>query len=133
MLYTAPIYAALADNPETSHQKSLRMSEASLSRDHGTSYGISVYPVFSGTARTPNDCKTMLRNITRHRILAIGHVETRLINGTINPIRRDVQLVERNRVILRALSSHRVSFDRKKQSTPFGCTFIVEKRLPDRV
>ena len=48
-------------------------------------------------AATPEDRKTILRNITRHQRLTIEHVAMGLINGSINPLRRDVKLLERKK------------------------------------
>ena len=53
----------------------------------------------------PTDRKTLLQNITRDQLLAIGEVAKRLINGHINPLRRDAQLFERRRLMLRTLTS----------------------------
>ena len=36
--------------------------------------------------------KTLLQNITRDQLLAIGEVAKRLTNGHINPLRRGIQL-----------------------------------------
>ena len=63
----------------------------------------------------PADRKTMLQNITQDQLLAIGEVAKRINNGHINPLRRDAQLFERRRLMLRTLASTRVSIDRKKQ------------------
>lgn len=64
---------------------------------------------------SPADRKTLLQNITRDQLLAIGEVAKRLINGYINPLRRDAQLFERRRLMLRTLASPRVSVERKKR------------------
>ena len=63
----------------------------------------------------PADRKTLLQNITRDQLLAIGEVAKRITNGHINPLRRDVQLFERRRLMLRTLASQRVSEERKKR------------------
>ena len=77
-----------------------------------------VYPLIkylvTMRAATPEDRKTMLRNITRHQLLAIEHLSTGLVNGWINPLRKDAELLKRNKK-LRALSAPRISFQRKKQ------------------
>ena len=59
--------------------------------------------------------KTILQNITSDQLLAIGEVAKRITNGHINPLRRDVQLFERRRLLLKTLASPRVSNDRKKR------------------
>ena len=60
-----------------------------------------VYPLIkylvTMRAATPEDRKTMLRNITRHQLLAIEHVSTGLVNGWINPLRKDAELLKRNK------------------------------------
>ena len=48
-------------------------------------------------AATPEDRKTMLRNITRHQSLAIEHVATGLVSEWINPLRRDAELLKRKK------------------------------------
>ena len=63
----------------------------------------------------PADRKTLLQNITRDQLLAIGEVAKQITNGHINPLRRDVQLFERRRLMLRTLASQRVSEERKKR------------------
>lgn len=64
---------------------------------------------------TTTDRNTLLQNITRDQLLAIGEVAKRLINGHINPLRRNAQLFERRRLMLRTLASPRVSVERKKR------------------
>ena len=64
---------------------------------------------------TPTDRKTLVQNITRDQLLAIEEVAKRLINGHINPPRRDAQLFERRRLMLRTLASPRASVERKKR------------------
>ena len=63
---------------------------------------------------SPTDRKTMFQNVTRLQMASITEVAKRLANGTINPLRRDAQLFERRRLILRTLASNTVSFGRKK-------------------
>lgn len=58
--------------------------------------------------------KNLLNNITSSQMDAIAQVARKVVNGTINPSRRDVQLFERRRILLRSLSSGNVSFARKK-------------------
>ena len=60
--------------------------------------------------------KTLIVNMTPSQMKAIAQVTKRLINGTINPARRDVQLFERKRLLLRSLASEMVSIRRKKSS-----------------
>ena len=45
---------------------------------------------------------------------AIAAIAARIITGVINPLRRDAQLFERKRVLLRTLASTRVTSARKK-------------------
>ena len=63
---------------------------------------------------TPTDRKTMLQNATRLQMSAIREVAKRIINGTINPLRRDARLFDRKILMLRTLASHTVSFQRRK-------------------
>lgn len=63
---------------------------------------------------TPSGRKTMLQNVTRLQLSSIREVAKRLTNGTINPLRRDAQLFERRRLMLRTLASHSVNFQRRK-------------------
>ena len=63
----------------------------------------------------PTDRKTLLQNITKDQLLAIGEVAKRLINGHNNPLRRDAQLFERRQLMLRTLACPRVSVERKKR------------------
>lgn len=58
--------------------------------------------------------KNIISNMTSSQMKAIAQVAIRLINGTINPARRDVQLLERRRLLLRLLASDSVSVRRKK-------------------
>ena len=58
--------------------------------------------------------KTMLINITPGRINALSAVALRFVNGTIRTLRRDVQLLERKRELLRTIASDRVCSSRKK-------------------
>ena len=58
--------------------------------------------------------KTMLRNLLSGQIKAISTVAKRLNNGTVNPVRRDVQTLERKRLLMRSLASSNVSTGRKK-------------------
>ena len=60
------------------------------------------------------DLKTMLQNVTRLQMSSIREVVKRLINGTINPLRRDALLFERRRLLLRTLASHTVSLGERK-------------------
>lgn len=63
---------------------------------------------------TPSDRKTILQNLTALQLSSIIEVAKRLNNGTINPLRRDAQLFESRRLMLRTLTSRRVSVKRKK-------------------
>jgi hypothetical protein len=56
----------------------------------------------------------MTINMTGSQMNAIAQVAARLVNGTINPLKRDVQLLERRRHLLRSLASENVSLTRKK-------------------
>lgn len=58
--------------------------------------------------------KNLLSNMISGQVEAIAEVATRVVNGVINPLRRDVQLFERKRLLLRTLASNRVSSSRKK-------------------
>jgi hypothetical protein len=58
--------------------------------------------------------KNMITNMTGGHMKAIAQVAKRLVNGTINPPRRDVQLLERRQNLLRSLASENVSLTRKK-------------------
>ena len=49
-----------------------------------------------------------------NQMKALAEVAKRVINGTISPMRRDLQTFEQKRLLLRSLASSRVSFDRKK-------------------
>lgn len=77
-----------------------------------------VYPSihYMTTLRDASDTdrKRMLQNVNVRQLTAIGQVAKRLINGTINPLRRDVRVLERRRMMLKAMASARVSADRKK-------------------
>ena len=57
--------------------------------------------------------KNLLQNLTNHQLKAITEVAKRILNGIINPMRRDVQIFER-RLLLRTLCSNYVSYGRKK-------------------
>ena len=63
---------------------------------------------------TPAVRQTMLQSITRQQLSSFRKIAQRLINGPINPLRRDSQLFERRRLMLRTLASPRISFERKK-------------------
>ena len=63
---------------------------------------------------TISNRKNLLINMTLSQMKAIAEVAKRVINGTINPMRRDIQMFERRRLLLRSLASSRVSLDRKK-------------------
>ena len=52
--------------------------------------------------------------MTSGQVEAIAAIATRIIAGVINPLRRDVQLFERKRTLLRTLTSSRVTSARKK-------------------
>ena len=62
-----------------------------------------------------SDRKRLLQNITNEQLFAVGEVAKRLMNGHINPLRRDTHLFQSRRLMLRTLSSPRVSVERKKQ------------------
>ena len=65
---------------------------------------------------TAIDRKTMLTNALSGQINAIAEVAERVVNGTINPLRRDVHFFERHRYILRSLASRNVSLKWKRFS-----------------
>ena len=52
---------------------------------------------------TPEGRKTMLYNITQRQLRVMACVATSLCNGRINPLRRDVTLLERSKAMLRSL------------------------------
>ena len=58
--------------------------------------------------------KNLLQNLSNRRLKAIIEVAKRILNGIINPMRRDVQNFERRRLLLRTLCSNSVSSSRKK-------------------
>ena len=58
--------------------------------------------------------KTTLTNITPGQLEALGEVATRVSNGVLSLMRRDVQAFNRYRTVLRMLGSQNVSFNRKK-------------------
>ena len=58
--------------------------------------------------------KNLLQNLTNRQLKAIIEVAKRILNGVINPMRRDVQVFERRRLLLRTLCSNNVSSSRKK-------------------
>ena len=64
---------------------------------------------------TQSTHETLLQNIKRDQLLAIGEVAKRLSNGHINPLRRDAQRSEGRRLMLRTLTFLRVSVERKKR------------------
>ena len=88
----------------------------------------SIHYLAAARNAAPTRRKTMLQNITRDELLAIGEVAKRLINGHINPPRRDAQLFERRRLMLRTLASPRVSVERKKRLVN-RCHFVVPPML----
>jgi hypothetical protein len=63
---------------------------------------------------TVADRKNMITNMTVSEMMAIAQVAKRFLNGTINPARRDVQLLSRRRLLNRSLASENVSLSRKK-------------------
>ena len=74
----------------------------------------------------------MLRNITRHQLLAIEHVATGLVNAWINPLRRDAELLKKSNAT--SVISTQNQFSKEEttgKSIPFGYTYTVEKRLPN--
>mgnify|MGYP001546939328 CR=1 FL=1 len=58
--------------------------------------------------------KNIISNMTISQIKAIAQVARRLVTCIINPARRDVQLLERRRLVLQSLASRNVSSTRKK-------------------
>ena len=58
--------------------------------------------------------RQLLRNITANQMKAVCEVAKRIVNGTINPLRRDVRLFNRLRLVLRSLASDTVTFATKK-------------------
>ena len=60
------------------------------------------------------DQKMALMNITRRQLEAIKEVVSRVLQGIVFPMRRDVQTFRRKRTVLRALVSRQVAFSRKK-------------------
>ena len=58
--------------------------------------------------------RLLLQNMTSSQTKAVCEVVKRLVDVTINPLRRDVHALERKRTALRTLASDRVSVSRKK-------------------
>ena len=58
--------------------------------------------------------KYLLQNLTNRQLKAIIEVAKRILNGVINPMRRDVQVFERRRLLLHTLCSNDVSYGHKK-------------------
>ena len=58
--------------------------------------------------------KNLLQDLTNHQLKTIIEVAKRILNGVINAMRRDVQVFERRRLLLRTLCSNDVSYGRKK-------------------
>jgi len=56
----------------------------------------------------------LLRNATSAQTKALCQIVKRIVDGTINPLRRDVGTFTRKRLVLRTLTSSRVSVSRKK-------------------
>ena len=57
----------------------------------------------------------LLQNTTSVQTQAVCEVAKRVVDGTINPLRRDVRVFSRKRLVLITLSSDRVSVVRKKE------------------
>ena len=60
--------------------------------------------------------RQLLRTITSAQTKAIGEVSKRIVNGTINPLRHDVRICNRKRMVLRMLVSERISVTRKHKA-----------------
>ena len=58
--------------------------------------------------------QTALMNITPGQLKAIGEVVSRVLQGVMSLMRRDVQLFQRKRTVLRTVVSPNVTFARKK-------------------
>ena len=68
--------------------------------------------------------QNMLSNLTQGQVEAIREVAMRVVNGVINPMRRDVEAFQRKRLVLRSLASSRVSHRRKKTTIQRHHTMI---------
>ena len=55
-----------------------------------------------------------LSNMTSAQTKALCQIAKRIADGTINPLRRDVGIFDRKRLVLRTLASGQVSVSRKK-------------------
>ena len=51
----------------------------------------------------------MIQNLNSGQIKAISAIAKRLINGIINPARRDIHILENNRLLLKTLISNRIT------------------------
>ena len=58
--------------------------------------------------------KTALMNITRSQMEAISEVASKVVQGIVSPMRRDVQTFRHKRTVLRTIVSQQVAFTRKK-------------------
>ena len=57
--------------------------------------------------------KNLQQNLTNRKLKAITEVAKHILNGIIYPMRRDVQIFERRRLLLCTLCSNNVSYGRK--------------------
>ena len=76
--------------------------------------GVYVHFNFLTALRQANRRSQLLRNMTSSQTKALCAIARRIADGTINPLRRDVQSFARKRLVLRSLASDRVSTARKK-------------------
>ena len=81
--------------------------------EHSRVYGRLQFLLYLKDASV-EDRKMALMNITRRQLEAIKEVVSRVLQGIVFPMRRDVQTFRRKRTVLRALVSQRVAFSRKK-------------------
>ena len=58
--------------------------------------------------------KNLQQNLTNRKLKAITEVAKHIMNGIIYPMRRDVQIFERRRLLLCTLCSNNVSYGPKK-------------------
>ena len=70
---------------------------------------------FLASLREVRGRRQLLQNMTSAQTKAVCEVAKRIVDGTINPLRRDAQTFDRKRTVLRTLASDRVNVARKKQ------------------
>ena len=87
----------------------------------------SLYYLFTVRNAASPDRKRLRQNITNDQLFAVGEVAMKLTNGHINPLRRDTHLFQSRRLMLRTLSSPRVSVERKKR---FICRYHSVIHVP---